>query len=218
MAPHAEEGPALRAGFVMELRSRGARDARVLAAMERVPRRLFVPDELAEFAYADRALPFACGQTTERPSLVARMLEALQVMAGQRVLEIGSGTGWTTAVIARLDAEVTGVERYRSLVEAANARLGALGTARAQVEHADGLAGPPRAGRYHRIVAFGAVESLPQAWLDALARDGALLAPVGPEDGPQRLVRAVRTPDGIELTDVGTTRFAALSPGLSRAL
>jgi protein-L-isoaspartate(D-aspartate) O-methyltransferase len=210
------DDPALRAGFVLELRRSGVRDHRILTAMELVPRRLFVPLELSEFAYADRALPIACGQSIERPSLAARLLSALELRPGDRVLEIGTGTGWTTAVLARLGGEVTSLERYATLVRAARARLVELDLGRHPIRHADGL-GAPQEARFHRIIAFGAIPEVPRAWLAMLAREGSIIAAVGPPEGSQQLMRITRAASGVSEADLGPIRIVPLTPGLSRA-
>lgn len=209
------DDPASRAGFVLELRRSGVRDHRVLTAMELVPRRPFVPEELAEFAYADRALPIACGQTLERPSVAAKLLTCLGLKPGERVLEIGTGTGWTTAVLARLGGEVVSLERYAPLARAARLRLAELDLARHPIRHADGL-GAPQETRFHRILAIGAVEEVPRAWLAMLARDGAIVVAVGPAEGPQRLMRVTRTASGVSEDDLGPIRLVPLTPGLGR--
>lgn len=205
-----------RAGFVMTLRARGFRDTRVLAALETTPRPLFVAPEHRELAYAERQLPLACGQAMERPSLVARALEALAVEPHHRVLEIGTGSGWTTAVLGRLARTVVSLERYRTL---ANRAAGAI----ARIEHgdvtvrlADGLRGLD-GGPWDRIIAWGGVTDWPKSWLDAMAEGGVIVAPIG-EEGARALVRrVVARPLGLESVVVPGVRVVPLEPGLARA-
>lgn len=206
---------ARRAGFVMDLRSRGVRNRQVLVAMELVPRAAFVAEELQEFAYADRALPIACGQTIEKPSVMGRILEALAVEPGQRVLEIGTGTGWTAAILAQMGATVVSLERYRTLAADARERLAALGVTSVEILHRDGLRWPT--DRFHRVLVHGSVSEVPRSLREAVLPGGVLVVPVGAETGAQDIRRIVGGPGGAE-TSLGPMRTIPLVPGLARTL
>ena len=159
---------------------RGIRDARVLDAMRRVPREAFVPASLAELAYDDRALPAEEGQTISQPWIVARMLELAELEPGHRVLEIGTGTGYQTALLALLAAEVCTVERLPALARKAAERLSALGLAgRVRAHVGDGSLGWRDFAPYARVVAAAAAPVVPGALLDQLADGGVLVIPVG---------------------------------------
>ena len=132
-----------RMEFLLSLRRRGIGDQAVLRAMDEVPRELFVPAEHHDIAYADRALPLACGQTISQPFLVAYMTEQLEALPTHRVLEVGTGSGYQAAVLSRLAREVVTVERYRTLADAARTRLEVLGCRNVTVIAGDGLAGVP---------------------------------------------------------------------------
>lgn len=162
-----------------QLVARGIRDARVLAAMRIVPRHAFVNADLAEFAYADRALPSAEGQTISQPWIVARMLELAALPQAGRVLEVGTGTGYQTALLARLVAHVVSVERLEGLAQTARARLDALGVVNVTVCVGDGSVGWQEFAPYARVLAAAAAPHVPKALLDQLEEGGVLVVPVG---------------------------------------
>ena len=140
------------AAFLLRLRIKGVRDLAVLRALETVPRELFVPHRYADLAGKDVALPIPCGQVMSEPFVVARMAEALQLKATSRVLEIGGGSGYACAILARLARDIVSVERYRGLADQARAHLEALGIANVTVLWGDGRALPPDAGPFDRVV------------------------------------------------------------------
>jgi protein-L-isoaspartate(D-aspartate) O-methyltransferase len=205
----------LRGGVVVARRSRGVRDRNVLAAMELVPREAFVREDLREFAYADRALPIDCGQIIDKPSIAGRMLEALAVERGNRVLEIGTGTGWTAAVLSRLGAEVVTMERYATLASAARERLAALGVTNVQVLHRDGLRWPT--DRYHRVIVHGSVPEVTRALREAVLPGGIMVVPVGPGEGVQDLRKIVAALPPVE-TILRQVRLVPLENGVARVL
>ena len=145
------------AAFLLRLRSRGISDIGVLRALEMVPRDAFVPHRYLDLALRDVALPIGCGQTMPEPFLVARAMEALSLSPGHRVLEIGTGSGYSAAVIARLAAEVVSLERFQTLALEASTRLADLGIQNARVLWADGLALPEGLGLFDRVVVHGVV-------------------------------------------------------------
>lgn len=175
-----------------QLRSRGIRDERVLEAFRSVPREVFVPEELAEFAYRDTALPIEEGQTISQPYIVAATVEALGVRPGDRVLEIGTGSGYAAAILGKLAREVYTVERHRPLAERARERLGRAGAENVHVLWADGTLGWPEHAPYDVIAVAAGGPEVPRALLDQLAPGGRLVIPVGPDETSQVLTRVVR--------------------------
>jgi protein-L-isoaspartate(D-aspartate) O-methyltransferase len=204
--------------FLLSLRRRGIGDAAVLRAMDEVPREQFVEDAYADAAYADQALPISCGQTISQPYVVAYMTEQLGVKPHHRVLEVGAGSGYQAAVLARLAREVVTVERYRTLAETARKRIAKLGIGNVTVIAGDGLAGLPEHAPYDRIIVTAAAERIPQALVDELAEGGVMVLPLGPHSDAQRLVRLTRTERGIEREDLIWVRFVPLLPGQAREL
>jgi len=163
-----------------QLRPRGISDERVLAAFERVPRERFVPADLAAEAYSDNALPIDCQQTISQPIIVAMMTQALQLSGRERVLEIGTGSGYQTAILAELAAAVFSIERHPDLSLQAGQRLRNLGYQNVQLRIGDGSLGWPDEAPFDRIiVTAGANECPPQLW-EQLAEGGVLVGPFGP--------------------------------------
>jgi protein-L-isoaspartate(D-aspartate) O-methyltransferase len=158
----------------------GVRDARVLAAIRETPRAGFVPPALAARAYEDSPLPIGHGQVTTQPSLVAAMVEALALTGGEAVLEVGTGLGWQTALLARLAASVWTVERFADLAEAARANLDRHGVSNVTVVVGDGSGGLPDAGPFDAIIVAAAFSRVPEPLEAQLAPGGRLVQPVGP--------------------------------------
>ncbi|MGC5779631.1 protein-L-isoaspartate O-methyltransferase family protein [Methylobacterium sp. NFXW15] len=201
------------AAFVLALREKGLRDTAVLRAMERVPRETFAPEAHREQARRDIALPLPCGATMTAPSAVATMLSWLRVREGQRVMEIGAGSGYVTALLDRLGAgAVLSLERYRTLAEDAAARLADL--PEVHVVQADALAPALPDGGFDRILVNGCVDAVPEHWLAALEPGGRLVT--GLTVGGFCRIAAVAA-DGTQ--EIGPPiRLAALVPGLARIL
>jgi protein-L-isoaspartate(D-aspartate) O-methyltransferase len=204
--------------FQLALRRRGISDQAVLRAMEDVPRELFVEDADRAVAYRDAALPIACGQTISQPFVVAYMTEQLQLRNYHRVLEIGTGSGYQAAILSRLAGDVVSIERFRSLAERARARLARLGCSNVEVLVGDGFHVPDSIGQFDRIIVTAAMETVPEELMSRLAPDGLLVAPVGPQDGSQTLVRLRKTAEGIERTDLIGVRFVPALPGVAREM
>jgi protein-L-isoaspartate(D-aspartate) O-methyltransferase len=204
--------------FVLDLRRRGIMNAAVLRAMEEVPRDRFVMPAHASAAYQDRAMPIACGQTISQPFVVAYMTEQLAVGPRHHVLEVGTGSGYQAAVLSRLAARVTTIERYRTLADTAHIRLKAMGNDNVEVIHGDGMAGAPERAPFDRIIVTAATETAPQALVDQLAVDGVMVLPLGPADAHQNLVKIVRTARGVARTDLIAVRFVPLLPGEAKEL
>jgi len=207
-----------RMGFLLDLRRRGIVDARVLRALDQVPRENFVAPDYADEAYADAALPIDCGQTISQPYVVAYMTEQLAVEPRHRVLEIGTGSGYQAAVLSRLAREVVTVERYRTLAETARMRLATLGYDNVTVVVGDGFKGHPERAPYDRIIITAAAEEIPDPLVAQLAEGGVLLLPLGPHGGAQRIVKLTKSSDGVARENLIWVRFVPLLPGQAREL
>ncbi len=185
------------------------RDPRVLDAMLRVPRERFIAAEFQDRAYENEPLPIGEEQTISQPFVVALMLESLRLRGTERVLEIGTGSGYQTALLAELTAEVISVERSAVLAKRAAALLVALGYQRVRLHHADGSLGWPPNAPYQGIVVSAGAPSVPDALLHQLADGGRLVIPVGPSDG-QELILLERNPNGMRRVTLGAVRFVPL--------
>jgi protein-L-isoaspartate(D-aspartate) O-methyltransferase len=172
---------AARASMVeRQLRSRGIRDERVLQAMSRVPRDAFLPGEIAHEAYLDCALPIDCQQTMSQPIIVAMMTEALRLGGSERVLEIGTGSGYQTAILAELAAEVFSIERHKTLADHATSRLHKAGYRNVRTCSGDGSLGWPEEAPFDRIIVTAAARECPPALWEQLSEGGILVGPFGP--------------------------------------
>jgi protein-L-isoaspartate(D-aspartate) O-methyltransferase len=207
-----------RMEFLLTLRRRGIADKAVLRAMDEVPRERFVESEFAGTAYADHALPISCGQTISQPYVVAYMTEQLGLLPHHRVLEIGTGSGYQAAVLSRLAREVVSVERYRTLAELARRRLQALGYDNVEVIAGDGFAGVPERSPFDRIIVTAAAEAVPPALIDQLGEGGVMVIPVGPQAGPQHIIKLTKTETGLTRENLIAVRFVPLLPGQAREL
>jgi protein-L-isoaspartate(D-aspartate) O-methyltransferase len=207
-----------RMEFLLNLRRHGITDAAVLKAMDEVPREHFVTQTYADMAYADQALPIACGQTISQPYVVAYMTERLAVKPAHRVLEVGTGSGYQAAILSRLCREVVSVERYRTLADAARTRLATLGYTNVEVVVGDGLSGFPAKAPYDRIIVTAAAEKIPQALVDQLGEGGVMVLPLGPHNDGQVIVALTKTAQGLEREDLIGVRFVPLLPGKAREL
>ena len=206
----------VRARMVERVREQGLRDPRVLAAMERVPRHHFVDPALASRAYEDTALPIGFGQTISQPYIVARSIELAingrQDLATMKVLEIGTGCGYAAAVFAQLVGTVVSIERVRALHELARDRLRPLRIANLRLVYGDGALGLEAAAPFDAIIAAAAGEQVPQPWIDQLAPQGRIVAPIGGNE--QRLLVISRDDAGKVHRQVHeAVRFVPLRPG-----
>ena len=205
--------------FLLALRGRGIGDQAVLRAMDEVPRERFVDPDHFPSAYADQALPIACGQTISQPYVVADLTEPLRLRPHHHVLEIGTGSGYQAAVLSRLAREVVSIERYRTLADKAAERLRALAYDNVEVVLGDGMAGVPGKAPYDRIMVTAAAETVPDALLEQLADDGGImLLPLGPHDGAQNIVKLTRTPSGVARENLIAVRFVPLLAGQAKEL
>ena len=216
MAPR--QAPPEKMMFQLTLRRRGISDQAVLRTMEEIPREAFVEEGDREDAYRDSALGIACGQTISQPFVVAYMTEQLQLRKQHRVLEIGTGSGYQAAILSRLAGQVLTIERFRTLADAARARLEALGCDNVEVMFGDGFNIPPGAGQFDRIIVTAAMEQIPQSLIERLEPGGILIAPVGSHHGTQTLMRLVKTDAGIERKELVDVRFVPALPGVAREL
>jgi len=193
-----------------QLRERDVEDERVLEAMARVPRELFVPERLRRRAYDDVALPIGAGQTISQPYMVARICEALGLRGGEKVLDVGTGSGYQAAVLAELGAEVHTIERIEELAELARASLAVAGYAdRVRVHVGDGTLGLPEHAPFTAIAVAAAAPELPPTLYDQLAERGRLVLPVGGRHG-QQLQLVVRSPEGPAVVRSVPCRFVPL--------
>jgi protein-L-isoaspartate(D-aspartate) O-methyltransferase len=204
--------------FLLTMRRRGIADPAVLRALDEVPREHFVGGAFTEAAYADQALPIACGQTISQPYVVAYMTEQLRVQPEHRVLEVGTGSGYQAAILSRIAKEVVSVERYRTLADAARDRLATLGYQNVDVRLGDGLAGASDKAPFDRIIVTAAAETVPEALVEQLAENGVLLLPLGPHGGAQQLVRLTKAAGELQREELLGVRFVPLLPGQAREL
>lgn len=202
----------MRAAMVQrQLRSRGIRDERLLAAFESVPREEFVPPNMAKDAYSDGPLPIGHEQTISQPYIVALMVEAAQVGPADIVLEVGAGSGFAAAILGRLVRSVIAVERVPELARAAKERLARLGFHNVTIVEGDGTIGWSEGAPYDAILAAASGPDVPQSLVEQLAPGGRLVMPIGALNGVQQLVRVTRRPGGaLDREDLGAVRFVPL--------
>ena len=200
--------------FVFAIRSKGVTDDRVLKAMESIDRGAFVRGLFAERAYEDMPLPISCGQTISQPSVVGLMTQALELTGREKVLEIGTGSGYQAAVLSRLARRVYTVERYRRLVAEARETLAAHDLVNITVVHGDGSRGLPDQAPFDRIILTAAAEDPPGPLLAQLRIGGIMVAPVGQSDTVQSLIRVRRNETGFDYEELRAVRFVPLVEGL----
>ena len=201
--------------LIMELRQGGVTQTDVLTAIETTPREEFVPELFRESAYDNRPLPIGSDQTISQPLIVGLMTQALALNKRCKVLEIGTGSGYQTAILARLARRVYSVERIRDLYVAAAQRFDRLGIANVTAQIGDGGLGWPEQAPFDRILVTDAADTMPQALLDQLRVGGCLVIPVGAEGGTQTLWRIVRTAEGFEEEPLTSVRFVPLVSGIA---
>lgn len=204
--------------FQLNLRQRGISDQAVLKAMGDVPRELFVTSLDRGYAYRDTPLGIACGQTISQPFVVAYMTEQLDLEPGHRVLEIGTGSGYQAAILSKLSREVVTLERFRTLADRARLVLKELQCTNVDVVLGDGFDLPETLGTFDRIMVTAAMEEIPEALLGRLEPNGILIAPVGPMNDRQFLIRVIRTADGFDRQELVAVRFVPALQGIAREL
>ena len=202
--------------LIDSLRSGGVADERVLAAIEAVPRELFVEDAFGDRAYADQALPISCGQTISQPYVVALMTDRLEVNDRHTVLEIGTGSGYQTAVLAALCRRVCTIERYRTLAQQAGERFKALKLHNITQMVGDGHKGWPQLAPFERIIVTAAAKEAPQALLDQLTIGGIMVIPLEERPGKQDLFRISRSESGFSFEHIIPVRFVPLVEGVAK--
>jgi protein-L-isoaspartate(D-aspartate) O-methyltransferase len=202
--------------FLFALRSRGVTDKRVLEAMEKIDRGKFLTGLFAERAYEDMPLPIACGQTISQPSVVGLMTQALNVQPRDKVLEIGTGSGYQTAILSVLARRVYTIERHRRLTRAAEEVFVALGLTNITAVVADGSRGYPEQAPFDRIIVTAAAEDPPGPLLAELRVGGIMVLPVGQSDAVQRLIKVTRREDGYDYDELRAVRFVPLVEGLGQ--
>lgn len=206
------------ANLILRLRQSGITEPRVVRAIESVPRPMFVPPEAKGSAYAERPLPIDCGQTISTPVVVGAMTDALDVGERDRVLEIGTGSGYQTAILARLARRVYTIDRFRTLVEAAESRFRTLRLENVTTQVGDGMRGWPEQAPFDRIMVTAAGDEVPPPLFQQVRIGGIIVMPVGPADGVQKLRRFVRTEAGFDERELMDVRFVPLIPGKAARL
>ena len=202
--------------LIMALRNGGVRDRRILEAIERVPRHMFVEEAFSDQAYADQALPISCGQTISQPLVVGLMTDRLQVTDRHTVLEIGTGSGYQTAILAGLCRRICTIERYRSLAQQAGERFKALKLNNVTQLVADGMKGWPQLAPFERIIVTAAAQDVPPALLEQLAIGGIMILPIEERPGKQDLYRITRSDTGYGREHLLPVRFVPLVEGVAK--
>lgn len=201
--------------LLMELRQGGITDTNVLSAIERVPREMFLSDVFADQAYENTALPIAHGQTISQPYVVAFMTQALSLGPRMKVLEIGTGSGYQTMVLAQLCRRVYTIERYPSLLREAEQRFAEMRINNITAIAADGYRGWPEQAPFPRIIVTAAAPEIPQTLVDQLDIGGIMIVPVGDQDG-QEIMRVEKTETGIDVQSLLPVRFVPMVAGVAR--
>ncbi|WP_421904354.1 protein-L-isoaspartate(D-aspartate) O-methyltransferase [Mameliella sp.] len=202
--------------FLFALRSKGVTDKAVLNAMERIDRGRFIQGYFTDRAYDDMPLPIACGQTISQPSVVGLMTQALKIGPRDKVLEVGTGSGYQAAILSQLARRVYTVDRHRRLVHAARAVFDALELSNITAFTADGSFGLPDQAPFDRIIVTAAAEDPPGPLLAQLKIGGIMVVPVGQSDAVQSLIRVTRTDSGYEYHEMRPVRFVPLVEGLGK--
>jgi protein-L-isoaspartate(D-aspartate) O-methyltransferase len=194
-----------------QIASRGIREPTILEAFRAVPREEFLSEEYADLAYGDHPLPIEAGQTISQPYIVALMIEAAEIKPGDRVLEVGAGSGYAAAVMSRIAGEVVAIERQPDLVKVAQERISRLGYDNVRIVEGDGTRGWEPEAPYDAILAAASGSHVPKPWIEQLADGGRIVMPVGEPNWIQKLVKVTRGPAGQLITeDLGGVRFVPL--------
>jgi protein-L-isoaspartate(D-aspartate) O-methyltransferase len=202
--------------LLMSLRNQGVRDIRVLEAIEKVPRELFVEPNFADQSYADQALPIACGQTISQPFIVGLMTDRLKVEERHKVLEVGTGSGYQAAILSALCRRLYTIERYRTLAKSAEARFKELKIGNITQIVGDGMKGWPKQAPFDRIIVTAAAKEIPAPLLSQLTPDGIMVIPLEQRPGKQDLYRITRTGEGYDSEHLSAVRFVPLVPGVAK--
>ena len=202
--------------LLFALRSKGVTDTAVLEVIEKIDRGLFVRGLFADRAYEDMPLPIECGQTISQPSVVGIMTQALRVSPRDKVLEVGTGSGYQSAVLSHLARRVYTVERYKTLVKSAQSLFASLDISNVTCMYADGSHGLPDQAPFDRIIVTAAAEDPPGPLLAQLKIGGIMVLPVGQSSSLQTLLRVIKTENGYEYEDIRPIRFVPLIEGLGK--
>ncbi len=208
---------AVRIQLIMELRRAGITDTAVLGAIERTPREVFVPTAFANRAYDNVALPISHGQTISQPAVVAYMTQELRVGVRHKVLEVGTGSGYQSAILSRLCRRLYSVERHRDLTREAETRFSLLRLKNVTTRVGDGALGWPEQAPFDRILVTAAAPDVPPVLLEQLVVDGIMIVPVGEPTADQQLIRCRRTKTSVDYETLWPVRFVPLVEGLPEA-
>ncbi|EPE98473.1 protein-L-isoaspartate(D-aspartate) O-methyltransferase [Rhizobium grahamii] len=206
------------AALVLRLRAEGVSDLDLLTAVEQTPRSLFVPPQFAEEAYSSRTIPIECGSFIEGVDFAVRVLHHLKIKPGQRVLEVGTGSGFMSAVMARMAERVLTIDRYKTLTTNAQRRLDSLGLRNVIIRQADGSAGLQGEGTFDRILVTAAFSSMPRFYTDQLVSGGSMIAPLMISENECRLVRLTKTGSRFEREELFDTPYLPIVPRLASQL
>ncbi|WP_136657172.1 protein-L-isoaspartate(D-aspartate) O-methyltransferase [Nitratireductor sp. XY-223] len=201
------------ASLVLRLRAEGIADNRLVAAVEQTPRSMFTPPAYLDLAYSPRSIPIECGEYMEGADLSLRLLHNMELEAGQRVLEVGTGSGFTAAAMSRIVERVVTVDRYRTLSQYAAQRFSRLGFSNIVVETGDGQERTPQEGTFDRILVTAAFNDMPRAFAERLVSGGKMIAAIGEADQPQTVVRLTKIGSRFEKEDLFPVRFQPLLKG-----
>lgn len=213
MTPEAEQ----KMRFLFEVRKRGVTDEDTLRAIEAIDRGAFVKGHFSDRAYDDTPLPISCGQTISQPAVVGMMTQALNVSRRDKVLEIGTGSGYQAAVLSKIARRVYTLDRHKTLVEEAKVRFEALKLTNITAIHGDGSRGWPDQAPFDRILVTAAAEDPPSPLLAQLKEGGIMVLPVGQSDAVQRLIKVTKTAEGLDYEEFQEVRFVPLLEGLGEA-
>ncbi len=206
------------AGLLLRLRAEGISDKPLLVALEKTPRTLFLSAAHADVAYTDRLIPIDCGAFAESPDMVARILHLARLEPGQRLLDVGTGSGFLAAVSSHLVERVLTIDRYKTLVSLAQQRFRHLSLNNIVARQADGIKGVSGEGTFDRIIISGVFETMPRHYVDQLASGGIMMAAIQPADGPVRMSRLIKIGSRFEREDFFPVPYGRLVPGVAAAL
>ncbi|MBB2753203.1 UNVERIFIED_ORG: protein-L-isoaspartate(D-aspartate) O-methyltransferase [Rhizobium aethiopicum] len=206
------------AALVLRLRAEGISDLDLLTAVEQTQRSLFVPPQFSDDAYSSRTIPIECGSFLEGIDFVVRMLHHLKLKPGQRVLEIGTGSGFTAAVMGRMAERVLSIDRYKTLTSAAQRRMESLGMRNVIIRHADGSAGMQGEGTFDRILVTAAFNAMPRFYTDQLVSGGSMIAPLMISENECRMVRLTKTGSRFEREELFEAPYLPIVPRLASLL
>ena len=205
-----------KARLFLKVRKSGSSDPRILNAMEQISREKFISNTFIERSFEDIPLPIACNQTVSQPSLVALMLDQLQIPKRCKVLEIGTGSGFQSAILSKLASRVYSLERHNALVVSAKERLSTLGVSNVTIVLGDGFLGYKNQAPFDRIIVSAAVEEIPKILIEQLKIEGVMVLPVGLPNEEQILLKVTKKPKSLDIKEVLSVRFVQMLEGISK--